>query len=72
MPRLNGEPEPKTLHVSQCIRILCTWMFCLMELADKWTMYSDADGDILYGQVRRFQSLALTLRKVSFVREKIP
>jgi len=43
-----------------------------MELADKWTMYSDADGDILYGQVRRFQSLALTLRKVSFVREKIP
>ena len=41
-----------------------------MELPVEWTMYSDADSDILYGQDRGFQLIALTLGKVSFVREK--
>lgn len=61
MPRLSGEEEPKELHVGQCIRMLCIRMFCLMELAVEWTMYSDADSDIRYGQVRGLQSIALIL-----------
>lgn len=47
-------------------------MLRLVEVALEWTMHRDADSDILYGQRRGFQSIALTLGKASFVRGKNP
>lgn len=48
----------------------CIRMLCLTEPAAEWTVNSDAQTNILYGQCRGFQSKAFNSCKSLFITEK--
>lgn len=70
MPRVSEEQETEELNAGQDKKTLCIRMLCLTEPASEWTVNSDADTNMLYGQCRGFQSKASNSSKVSLLQKK--